>query len=92
MHSEDKRVTETPGDPAAPAGAGPAAAGGGPGGEATPVFGGGGDRHPPDRSTVHGLPGEEHRDSVLTEEERAAGRSMMICVGRARTPSLTLDL
>ncbi|MGY1771450.1 cytochrome P450/oxidoreductase [Blastococcus sp. SYSU D00813] len=34
----------------------------------------------------------EHRDSVLTEEERAAGRSMMVCVGRARTPSLTLDL
>jgi cytochrome P450/ferredoxin-NADP reductase len=39
------------------------------------------------------LAGEpEHRDSVLTEEERAAGRSMMVCVGRARTPSLTLDL
>lgn len=34
----------------------------------------------------------EHRDSVLTEEERAAGRTMMICVGRSRSPRLTLDL
>jgi cytochrome P450/ferredoxin-NADP reductase len=34
----------------------------------------------------------EHRDTVLTAEEKAAGRSMMVCVGRSRTPSLTLDL
>jgi ferredoxin-NADP reductase len=34
----------------------------------------------------------EHRDTVLTEDERASGRTMMICVGRSRTPSLTLDL
>ena len=34
----------------------------------------------------------EHRDTVLSEDERASGRTMMICVGRSRTPSLTLDL
>jgi ferredoxin len=34
----------------------------------------------------------EHRDTVLTDDERAAGTTMMVCVGRARTPSLTLDL
>jgi ferredoxin len=33
-----------------------------------------------------------HRDSVLSEAERAAGDTMMICVSRARTPHLTLDL
>ena len=33
----------------------------------------------------------EHRDSVLTEEERAAGRSMMICVGRCSSGRLVLD-
>lgn len=34
----------------------------------------------------------EHRDSVLTEEERATGRSMMICVGRCSSGRLVLDL
>ncbi|MFF5261947.1 cytochrome P450 [Actinomadura viridis] len=34
----------------------------------------------------------EHRDSVLTEEERAAGRTMMICVGRCTSSRLVLDL
>jgi cytochrome P450/ferredoxin-NADP reductase len=34
----------------------------------------------------------EHRDSVLTEEERAAGRTMMICVGRCSSERLVLDL
>ena len=34
----------------------------------------------------------EHRDSLLTDEERAAGRSMMICVGRCRSERLVLDL
>jgi cytochrome P450/ferredoxin-NADP reductase len=34
----------------------------------------------------------EHRDSVLTAEERAASRTMMICVGRCSTPRLVLDL
>ncbi|MEU0765387.1 PDR/VanB family oxidoreductase [Streptomyces microflavus] len=34
----------------------------------------------------------EHRDSLLTDEERAAGRSMMICVGRCHSERLVLDL
>ncbi|MFV2087287.1 cytochrome P450 [Micromonospora sp. LOL_021] len=34
----------------------------------------------------------EHRDSLLTEDERAAGRSMMICVGRCSSDRLVLDL
>lgn len=39
------------------------------------------------------LKGEiDHRDSVLTEDERAAGRTMMLCVSRSRSPRLVLDL
>lgn len=39
------------------------------------------------------LEGEiEHRDEVLSDEERADGSTMMICVSRARGSSLTLDL
>ncbi|MDG4808788.1 PDR/VanB family oxidoreductase [Micromonospora sp. WMMD1120] len=34
----------------------------------------------------------EHRDSLLTEQERAAGDVMLICVSRARTPRLVLEL
>jgi cytochrome P450/ferredoxin len=34
----------------------------------------------------------DHRDSILTEEERRAGEFMMICVSRCRSPRLTLDL
>ncbi|MGV4986369.1 PDR/VanB family oxidoreductase [Streptomyces sp. NRAIS4] len=34
----------------------------------------------------------DHRDSVLTEEERAAGDTMMICVSRCRGARLLLDL
>ncbi|MEU6020751.1 PDR/VanB family oxidoreductase [Micromonospora sp. NPDC047134] len=34
----------------------------------------------------------DHRDSLLTEQERAAGDTMMICVSRARTPRLVLEL
>jgi ferredoxin len=34
----------------------------------------------------------DHRDEILSPEERAAGRTMMICVGRALSPSLVLDL
>ncbi|RQW96635.1 oxidoreductase [Micromonospora inaquosa] len=34
----------------------------------------------------------EHRDSLLTADERAAGDTMMICVSRARTPRLVLEL
>lgn len=34
----------------------------------------------------------EHRDSLLTDEERAADDTMMICVSRAACPRLVLDL
>jgi ferredoxin-NADP reductase len=34
----------------------------------------------------------EHRDSLLSEEERAAGDAMMICVSRSRGPRLVLEL
>ncbi|RJL22059.1 PDR/VanB family oxidoreductase [Bailinhaonella thermotolerans] len=34
----------------------------------------------------------DHRDSLLTPEERAAGDTMMICVSRSLTPRLVLDL
>jgi ferredoxin len=34
----------------------------------------------------------EHRDGVLTAEERAFGETMMICVSRAATRRLVLDL
>ncbi|MEU1276215.1 PDR/VanB family oxidoreductase [Streptomyces sp. NPDC005799] len=34
----------------------------------------------------------DHRDSVLDDEERAAGDTMMICVSRARGNRLVLDL
>lgn len=39
---------------------------------------------------VEGVP--DHRDRVLTMAERAAGRTMMICCSRSRTPVLVLDL
>ncbi|MBN9111700.1 MAG: cytochrome P450/oxidoreductase [Pseudonocardia sp.] len=34
----------------------------------------------------------EHRDTVLTDDDRASGATMIVCVGRARSASLTLDL
>ncbi|WP_328779292.1 PDR/VanB family oxidoreductase [Streptomyces canus] len=34
----------------------------------------------------------DHRDSVLTDEERGAGETMMICVSRCRGKKLVLDL
>ncbi|MEU2426765.1 PDR/VanB family oxidoreductase [Streptomyces sp. NPDC007851] len=34
----------------------------------------------------------DHRDSVLTEQERAAGETMLICVSRCRGKRLVLDL
>lgn len=34
----------------------------------------------------------DHRDDVLTVDERAFGETMMICVSRANTPRLVLDL
>ncbi len=33
-----------------------------------------------------------HLDSVLSEQERQAGRSLMICISRATTPRLVIDL
>ncbi|MFF6802970.1 2Fe-2S iron-sulfur cluster-binding protein [Streptomyces sp. NPDC012616] len=39
---------------------------------------------------LDGVP--EHRDSVLTAEEREAGETMMICVSRCRGGKLVLDL
>ncbi|MFZ5733105.1 MAG: PDR/VanB family oxidoreductase [Pseudomonadota bacterium] len=34
----------------------------------------------------------DHRDQILTPQEKRAGKSMMICVSRAKTPAITLDL
>ncbi len=34
----------------------------------------------------------EHRDHVLSQDQRAAGKSMLVCVSRARSPVLVLDL
>lgn len=39
---------------------------------------------------IDGIP--DHRDYVLSRDERAAGRSMMICVSRANSPTLVLDI
>jgi len=38
---------------------------------------------------LEGVP--DHRDSILSDEERAAGRTMFVCVSRALTPRLVLD-
>jgi ferredoxin-NADP reductase len=39
---------------------------------------------------VEGVP--DHRDFILTDAEKAAGKMMQICVSRAKTPRLVLDL
>jgi ferredoxin-NADP reductase len=39
---------------------------------------------------LEGVP--DHRDSLLTEDERAEGTFMMICVSRAKSDQLVLDL
>jgi ferredoxin len=39
---------------------------------------------------IEGVP--DHRDSVLTDAEQAAGDAMMICVSRSRSERLVLDL
>jgi ferredoxin-NADP reductase len=39
---------------------------------------------------LEGVP--DHRDSLLTEEERAEGDYLMICISRAKTDRLVLDL
>lgn len=39
---------------------------------------------------LEGIP--EHHDSILSEKERAANNTMMVCVGRSKSPRLVLDL
>ncbi|NKQ56765.1 hypothetical protein HFP15_28220 [Amycolatopsis sp. K13G38] len=39
---------------------------------------------------LDGIP--DHRDDVLTEEERACNDCMLVCVSRSKTPRLRLDL
>ena len=39
---------------------------------------------------LEGVP--DHRDTILTEDEKAAGNIMMVCCGRSRTPRLVLEL
>jgi ferredoxin-NADP reductase len=41
-------------------------------------------------AVIGGVP--EHHDDILTPEEQARGTTMMICVGRAKSPRLILDL
>jgi ferredoxin-NADP reductase len=41
-------------------------------------------------TVLDGVP--DHHDQVLSESERTAGKTMMICVGRSKTPKLVLDL
>jgi ferredoxin-NADP reductase len=41
-------------------------------------------------AVLAGIP--DHRDSLLSDEERAANDTMMICVGRSLSPRLVLDL
>lgn len=41
-------------------------------------------------TVLGGVP--DHRDAILTEEERESGEFMMICVSRARYGELVLDL
>ncbi|PXY23170.1 oxidoreductase [Prauserella sp. PE36] len=43
-----------------------------------------------DTAVLDGVP--DHRDEILSESDRAAGDRMFICVSRARTPRLVLDL
>lgn len=41
-------------------------------------------------TVLAGIP--DHRDDFLTDEERKSNRTMLICVGRAHSPRLTLDI
>lgn len=34
----------------------------------------------------------DHRDSILSDEERASGRTLMVCVSGSKSPRLVLDL
>ena len=39
---------------------------------------------------LDGVP--EHRDSILTEDERQASETMFVCVSRCLSPRLVLDV
>jgi ferredoxin len=41
-------------------------------------------------AVLEGIP--DHRDHVLSDAERAGNKVMQICVSRAKTPRLVLDL
>ncbi len=41
-------------------------------------------------AVLEGVP--DHRDHILSDEERASNTIMQICVSRAKTPRLVLDL
>ncbi|MFD4325191.1 PDR/VanB family oxidoreductase [Nocardioides sp. NPDC058538] len=41
-------------------------------------------------TVLEGVP--EHHDTILNEKERTAGKTMMVCVGRSKSPRLVLDL
>jgi ferredoxin len=41
-------------------------------------------------AVLEGVP--DHRDHILSDDERAGNRVMQICVSRAKTPRLVLDL
>jgi len=41
-------------------------------------------------AVLDGIP--DHRDHILSDDERASNKVMQICVSRAKTPRLVLDL
>jgi ferredoxin len=41
-------------------------------------------------AVLEGIP--DHRDHILSEDGRASNKMMQICVSRAKTPRLVLDL
>jgi len=41
-------------------------------------------------AVLEGVP--DHRDHILSEEEQASNKVMQICVSRAKTPRLVIDL
>jgi len=41
-------------------------------------------------AVLEGVP--DHRDHILSDDERAGNKVMQICVSRAKTPRLVLDL
>jgi ferredoxin len=41
-------------------------------------------------AVVEGIP--DHRDFVLSDAEKAAGKVMQICISRSKTPRLVIDL